>query len=183
MVCNNNNMCVKLLTKLSYKRIGPGYGLVRGRCRSLVAAAFDSQHFSRVFGRLCLQHLIDDGAVADAEQRADQPRVRPVAAAVLVTGDRAAPCRRGCVRRAGGPPFVVTTPSGATAPVLLVLAAAVFFSNVSDHAVLEREPTLARHARERLFLSVGTHVPAQVLGGVETVQTERAQDLRNEKRF
>lgn len=159
------------------------HGLVRGRCRSLVAAAFDSQHFSRVFGRLCLQHLIDDGAVADAEQRADQTRVRPVAAAVLVTGDRAAPCRRGCVRRAGGPPFVVTAPSGAAAPVLLVLAAAVFFSYVSDHAVLEREPTLARHARERLFLGVGAHVPAQVLGGVETVQTERAQDLRNEKRF
>lgn len=183
MVCNNNNMCVKLLTKLSYKRIGPGYGLVLGRCRSLVAAAFDSQHFGRVFGRLCLQHLIDDGAVADAEQRADQPRVRPIAAAVLVTGNRAAPCRRGCVRRAGGPPFVVATPSGATAPVLLVLAAAVFFGYVPDHAVLEREPTLARHARERLFLGVGAHVPAQVLGGVETVQTERAQDLRNEKRF
>lgn len=72
---------------------------------------------------------------------------------------------------------MVATPSGATAPVLLVLAAAVFFGYVPDHAVLEREPALARHARERLFLSVGAHVPAQVLGGVETVQTERAQDL------
>jgi len=58
---------------------------------------------------------------------------------------------------------VTTTSSAATASVLLVLTAAVFFGYVPDHAVLEREPTLARQARERLFLGVGAHVTAQVL--------------------
>jgi len=155
---------------------------VRG-CRSLVAAAFDSQHLGRVFGRLRLQHLVDDRAVSDAEQRADQARVRPVAAAVLVTGDRSR--RRRGARRTGGPPFVVATASSAAAAasVLLVLTAAVLFGYVPDHAVLEREPTLARQARERLFLGVGAHVTAQVLGRVETVQAERAKDLRNEKKI
>jgi len=150
----------------------------------LVAAAFDSQHFGRVFGRLRLQHLVDDRAVSDAEQRADQARVRPVAAAILVTGDRSR--RRRGARRTGGPPFVVataTSAAAAAASVLLVLTATVLFGYVPDHAVLEREPALARQARERLFLGVGAHVTAQVLGRVETVQAKRAQDLRNEKRF
>jgi len=167
-------MCVKLLTKLSYKWVEPGYGLCAGG-RSLVAAAFDSQHFGRVFGRLRLQHLVDDSAVSDAEQRADQAGVGPVAAAVLVTGDRSR--RRRGARGTGGPPFVVATASSAAASVLLVLTAAVLFGYVPDHAVLEREPALARQARERLFLGVGAHVTAQVLGRVETVQAERAQDL------
>lgn len=143
----------------------------------LVAAAFDSQHFGRVLRRLCLQHLIDDGAVADAEQRADQPRVGPVAAAVLVTVDRTV--RRRCARRTGRSSFGVATCPSAAGPVLLVLATAVLFGNVPDHAVLKRKPALARQARERLFFGVGAHVPAQVLSRVETVQTERAQDLRN----
>lgn len=168
---NNNNMCVKLLTKLSYKWIGPG------GFRSLVAAALNSQHFGSVFGRLCLQHLVDDSAVTNAEQRADQARVRTVAAAVLVTDDRTR--RRGGARRTGGPPLVVTSTSSAatTTRILLVLAATVFFGYVPDHAVLEREPALARQARERLFLGMGAHVATQVLSRVETVQTERAQDL------
>jgi len=150
------------------------------RKRILVAAAFDSQHFGSVFGRLCLQHLVDDGAVADPEQRADQARVGPVAAAILVTVDRT--IQRGCARRTGRPPFVVATGSCAAGPVLLVLATAVLFGYVPDHAVLQREPALARQTRERLFLGVGAHVPAQVLSRVETVQTERAQDLRNDKK-
>lgn len=165
----------KIIVQVGRTRSRP----VRG-CRSLVAAAFDSQHFGSVFGRLRLQHLVDDSAVSDAEQRADQARVRPVATTVLVTGDRSR--RRRGARRTGRPPFVIATASrAAAAPVLLVLTAAVLFGYVPDHAVLEREPTLARQARERLFLGVGAHVTAQVLGRVETVQAKRAQDLRNEK--
>jgi len=171
-VCKNID---KIIVQVGRTRPRPALG-----CRCRVAADFDYQHFGRVFGRLCLQHLVDDGAVSDAEQRADQAGVRPVAAAVLVTGGRS--CWWRGVRRAGGPPFVVATASSAAAAsVLLILTAAVLFGYVPDHAVLEREPTLARQARERLFLGVSAHVTAQVLGRVETVQTERAQDLRNEK--
>jgi hypothetical protein len=167
----------KIIVQVDRTQLRP----VRGR-RSLVAAAFDSQHFGRVLRRLCLQHLIDDSAVADAEQRADQSRVCPVAAAVIVTGYRTSRWWRG-VRRTGGPSFVVAATPSATASVLLVLAATVFFGYVPDHAVFQREPALARQARKRLFLRVGAHVPAQVLGRVETVQTERAQNLRNQKRI
>lgn len=139
--------------------------------RPLIAAALDAQHFSRVFGRLGLQHLVDDRAVPDAEQRADQSRVRAAVVAVaaalvlrrvvtgyLVTGRRRA-------RRAGRPPFVMMMMMVMSS----VLAAAVLFGYMPDHAVLEREPSLARQARERLLLGVGAHVPAQVLGRVETV--------------
>lgn len=61
----------------------------------------------------------------------------------------------------------------------LVVSATVLFGYVPDHAVLEREPALARLARERLFFSVRAHVPAQVLGRVETVQAEGAQNLQD----
>lgn len=63
--------------------------------------------------------------------------------------------------------------------VILVVTAAVLLGYVPDHAVLEREPALARLARKRLFLGVRAHMPAQVFGRVETVQTERAQHLRD----
>lgn len=160
---------------------------------------FDAQHFGRVLGRLRLQHLIDDRAVADAQQRADEPGVRgrrsvvtvvPVVAVIVVRRRRRPVVsvmvvlvlrRRRRRRRTPGPGRF----AGAVVQQLLMIVlaggrhgASVLFGYVPDHAVLEREPALARLARERLFLGVGAHVPAQVLGRVEPVQAERAQHLQ-----
>lgn len=72
--------------------------------------------------------------------------------------------------------FVVTA---AASSVLVVPATAtMLLGYVSNHAVFEREPALARLACEWLFFGVGAHVSAQVFGRVETVQAERTQNLR-----
>lgn len=122
---------------------GDDGGRRTGRGPTVSIVVLDAQHFGRVLGRLGLQHLVDDRVVPYAEQRADETGVGR-------GRGRGRYGRRG--RRAGAPgPLLVVA--------VVFVRAAVFFGYVPHHAVLEREPALARLARERLLFGVGAHVP------------------------